>query len=388
MERSRLPPEVRTTGRGFSRVAGQRLDPDRRRQRRGRCTASDEQLSATRRTRGTAFDHWQPATRAPAAQSRVRLAFSPDAMGPATARRPTRATRDVESSTRRVPRSLPTATRTAAASALVLPRSWDAGHVQHSGDAPRVRAPPGSDSRRVPVREHRTRLPHEYRWSVYERGKHRGHCSRSTCDEPPRRGARGRADHADHAQGRADHPADPGDGRDHARGPGDGDRPRHTPVHRAGRPTPRSSTALLSRCPPRSTRGCEMKRLLIGLLAVVSADRLRRRCDGAAFVYSLDADRGRRSTALAPAPAAAPAAPAAPTDPTRLRLDEIDAPVVPLDAVRGRTGPTRRSHRARLVGQERRGSGTGSPCWLATPCTPAAGPSTTSKTCRWEPPRT
>ena len=72
-----------------------------------------------------------------------------------------------------------------------------------------------------------------------------------------------------------------------------------------------------------------MKRLLIGLLAVVALTACGGGRDGAAFVYSLDADRGRRSH-RASRPLPLPCAPADPTAPTRLRLDGIDAPVVPL----------------------------------------------------------
>ena len=73
-----------------------------------------------------------------------------------------------------------------------------------------------------------------------------------------------------------------------------------------------------------------MKRLLVGLLAVVSLTA----CGGAA-TEPLSSTASTQSEVdaptVAPVPAAAPTAPADPTTPTRLRLDEIDAPVVPLD---------------------------------------------------------
>ena len=73
-----------------------------------------------------------------------------------------------------------------------------------------------------------------------------------------------------------------------------------------------------------------MKRLLVGLLAVVSLTA----CGGAA-TESLSPAASTQgevdAPTVAPVPAAAPTAAADPTTPTRLRLDEIDAPVVPLD---------------------------------------------------------
>src|SRR5687768_2429571 len=96
------------------------------------------------------------------------------------------------------------------------------------------------------------------------------------------------------------------------------------------RPTPRSSTALLPQCPPRSTRGCEVKRLLIGLLTVVSLTAC-----GGAVTEPLSSAASTQSEVYAPAaapvPAATPPVTADPTKPTRLRLDGINAPVVPLD---------------------------------------------------------
>ena len=73
-----------------------------------------------------------------------------------------------------------------------------------------------------------------------------------------------------------------------------------------------------------------MKRLLVGLLAVVSLTA----CGGAATESLSPAASTQREVdapTVAPVSAVAPTAAADPTKPTRLRLDEIDAPVVPLD---------------------------------------------------------
>ena len=73
-----------------------------------------------------------------------------------------------------------------------------------------------------------------------------------------------------------------------------------------------------------------MKRLLVGLLAVVSLTA----CGGAVTEpLSSNASTQREVDAptVAPVSAVAPTAAADPTKPTRLRLDDIDAPVVPLD---------------------------------------------------------
>ena len=86
-----------------------------------------------------------------------------------------------------------------------------------------------------------------------------------------------------------------------------------------------------------------MKRLLIGLLALVALSA----CGGEVVTESLPSHASTQTvqqhTALTPAPE--------PTTPERLRLDGITAPVGPAHAGRRRAGPARRSHRARLVGR-------------------------------------